>query len=503
LQIRNLARAEFLEPCETLGCTPYNTKCDIVGPNWTDAYEKMFPEMRRRLISFDPDMYSGDRWKMSRKEWVKHFNASMQRKRAQEAVNKHSEDMLYQKSTIFLKSDEVLAPKELNLFTHDDEPVTGLGVKARLVKAVDPTIQAFCCIGIDRAMKTLKTIWRDPFVFKNGWEVLLSVGSGKNAADLGQWFTESLDWVSYSPKRAAFIMAGDDTFFIANVPQPDGTTKLIFGEMDFSKYDRTQGIHALMYEMKILKMMKFSEETLVGLYGSITSPAVYEEKSLNFKKKIEMPVQRATGGPDTTFGNTLNNGTTIWSHFYDCHGTVRFDQIPKTQAQFGFESKYKQSDSFVGVTFLKGSWFPVGSEYVWLPLPSQAIKIGKILSNPLEIYKTDSVPEAWRKAAYSLAKGLGDIPFDYPILGDLVQFYLSVGIENDRLEKESFLKPQVTFIPGSMDPAFMSHFLLTRYGITDDEVQLFKQQLSAVRNCYPPILLPFNPLWPKLWSDYE
>jgi hypothetical protein len=389
-----------------------------------------------------------------------------------------------------LKSDEVLAPKDLGNGFY--------GIKPRLVKAVDPTIQAACCVPIDRAMKMLKTIWQEPFQFDNGWEVTFTVGSGKNGTELGTWFTEKYDWIMSRKKRAAIIIAGDDTFIMAN-----GPNGLIFAEIDFSKYDRTQGVHALLYEMKILHLFGMDPETAASLYNAITATAVYEEHSLEYKAPIHMPIQRATGGPDTTFGNTFNTSTSIFG-FFQYHDNIDFSLLPKFQSLFGFESKYKESSSFQGMTFLKGSWFPHGHRYIWLPLPSQAIKIGKILTNPLDIYKKSSTPEAWRKAAYSLAKGLGNIPFDYPILGDLVQYYLTIGIENDVLIKESVLKPEITEnLLDPLDLEFIYQFLADRYGITLDEVLLLKLQISQLQQVLPPVLLPSNSLWPKLWADYE
>lgn len=490
LNIRNRACAEFLQECELLGCTPWKTRCRVVGPCWTLAYKAMFPELRRRIRKADPaHSEKFDSWKMSRAEWINHFNASMQRERARQAVDKRSENIIYPKATIFLKSDEVLCPKMLD--------GGFMGLKSRLVKAVDPTIQAACCVSIDKAMKLLKTIWQDPFSFENGWQAYFSVGSGKNGEELGIWFTEKLDWVRLCPKRIAIIIAGDDTFFIANL-----NGELIFGEIDFSKYDRTQGIHALVFEMKVLHMFGMDKIVASYLLSAILSDAVYEDKSIQFSAKIKMPPQRATGGPDTTFGNTFHTAVTFFQYLY-VYDNPDFTDIPRFQSLFGFESKYKSSSSFMGMTFLKGSWFPVGHKYIWLPLPSQAIKVGKILTNPLDIYKHCSPPEAWRKAAYSLAKGVGHIPRDYPILGDLLFFYLQVGIENDHKLKENQMRPETVEFEGCLDPDFVYAFLEARYSISLEEVQCFQEQLRLVWTWNPPFLLPSSSIWPKLWLDYE
>jgi len=296
-------------------------------------------------------------------------------------------------------------------------------------------------------------------------------------------------------KRAAFIFAGDDTFFMFN------DKELVFGEVDFSKYDRTQGAHALRFEFDILLLLLCSPEVLSLLMQAIIAPAVYEEKSVDIKLKIHMPIQRATGGPDTTIGNSINNAFTTWGLFLN--SDVDIEDLPKLQASFGFESKFKVSSSFIGMTFLKGAWFPSGDRFVWLPLPSQAIKLGKILTDPRLIFPRDVPRVAWRKTAYALSQGVGKIPFEYPILGDLMRFYQLKGVETDIKLKENFFRAEVDELCTDLDLEVVYEFLNMRYGITFAEVESLRLTLKQLEHEELPILLPYNSVWAKLWSDYE
>lgn len=166
------------------------------------------------------------------------------------------------------------------------------------------------------------------------------------------------------------------------------------------------------------------------------------------------------------------------------------------------------SSTYAGVTFLKGSFFSNctnfgNTTFTWLPLPSQAIKLGKLLNDPCEIYKGDPPRIAWRKAAYALAQGVGTIPENYPILGDLMKFYRSKGIENDLKLKENQYRLEVDCQAEELDVEEFHSFLWDRYGISPEETDLLKEQLRALEKVDLPILLPFNSLWPKLWADYE
>ncbi|APG77848.1 RdRp [Xingshan nematode virus 2] len=73
-------------------------------------------------------------------------------------------------------------------------------------------------------------------------------------------------------------------------------------EVDFSKYDKSQGRVALKFELAILKMLGFPEELLatwsvMHVYTRLWSPAV--------KFKAEIFFQRKSGDAMTFFGNTL------------------------------------------------------------------------------------------------------------------------------------------------------------------------------------------------------
>jgi hypothetical protein len=500
LHSRNLAPAKYLARCEDKKELPrckmyqFNPLCKV-SCNWQKTHETVKEHMRPRVLNVVTEQsHIFEIWRMKRQDWVKHFGAAMQRVRAAEAVEMRKEGFVLpvkRRSTVFLKSDEVLCPK-------DDV----IPVKGRLIKAVHPTIQADCAVQIDMAMKKLKSCVQTPFQLRT-WNVLLSIGSGRNASSLSKWFTKAHYWCSYGSKRAAFIFAGDDTFFMVHREGSDW----LFGEIDFSKFDRTQGVHALTVEACWLYLFGVKLESIIKMNEAILADAVYEEKVLDFREKIKMPPQRATGGPDTTWGNTMNNIGVAMSFFIDRYpfmvDEVNLKDLPEWQARHGFESKYKDSPTFLGLTFLKGSFFPIEDYFVWLPLPSQAIKIGKIMTDPRVIYKGEVAQSAWCSAAYSLASGVGTIPRGYPILGPLIHFYLYKGIKNEKKLKENLYRAEFDMTIVVTDSTVFDEFLFNRYGITKEETLMFEAELEALYHVPFPILFSSNPLWSKLWLDYS
>lgn len=113
-----------------------------------------------------------------------------------------------------------------------------------------------------------------------------------------------------------------------------------------------------------------------------------------------------------------------------------FDTLGTVMLELGFVANAIVRPFGFQATFLKGWWMPDEEGRArWLPLPSQVIKLGKILTNPKEIYPREDSDTAWRMAAVSIAKGVGHVPFEYPILGPFLEKYRS--LEQEFSEKQS------------------------------------------------------------------
>jgi hypothetical protein len=231
---------------------------------------------------------------------------------------------------------------------------------------------------------------------------------------------------------------------------------------------------------------------------SICGVARFESKTLDLQLPIAMPIQRATGGPETTWGNTINNLSTVVGFFstqYPCD----INHLPVFQASLGFESKFKTSLLLTNMTFLKGAFFPCHDSFIWLPLPSIAIKIGKLMNHPCATFKTNDPELAWRQSAYSLAHGIGSVPRTYPILGTFLETLIRLSSPTDIVLHEFEHKTKTNETHGDREEFLL--FMHIRYGITECEILEVEHDLECVRRL--PCLLPSRVAWSKLHFDYE
>jgi len=370
--------------------------------------------------------------KMTLIEWIAHYNEAHKRARARQAVHEAAEAGVNYRNTLFLKGDEVIYPRGA---TYSN--VTGtLSIKARTITSVDTTVQATCAPELDMFFTQFKKcIERDSFILHQPRQtgpdyykiVKFAVGSGKNGAALNDWFMRSLEWVESQADASlpgtncrpdeviSCIVAGDDFFALAMIQG-----KLFLFENDFSKFDRTEGAHALFAELEVLMACGVPNQVVAVLAKTFMTKFSYQNRKLMVKQPCPMPLQRPTGGPNTTTGNSIVNiVSTLWSLKKGL--TLELDVM---QRKLGLLPKLQivEADGLdhFPSTFLKGWWV----DAFWVPLPSLVCKLGKILTDPCSIHKKIPSAEAWRRVAKAMALGVGTIPVEYPVLGPLLYRYL-------------------------------------------------------------------------------
>lgn len=475
---RNMGVMDFEELCKCVGMwSAEHSHCKL-AKHWRKSTDFMLRLLgERRHLWSDPE--DGKEY-LSVEEWIDNYSSASKRLRAKRAYESIEDGTINVTSDIFLKSDEVL-------FNKPD-------MKGRTVKAVHTTVQVLAAEEKDLAMRRLKMAFSEHFKVKD-YSVSFAVGSGRTPEEISVWFNTEMKRME-SDNSMAFIFAGDDTFFIVNLKG-----KLFYGEIDFSKYDRTQGKHALSAAIRIEHALGMAVETCDAMYCSYISSSKYEEKSLNYKARISMPVQRATGGPDTTIGNTINNMLSI---IHSLHRVETLEDIPRMQKEMGFQSKFFMDNELMGKTFLKGGFFLKKDQenFTWLPLPSQILKIGKIMTDPKLIFKHVGEKQARVLAAVGMAKGLGTVPINYPILGPFINMYLKIGFltfgdtdhlftsENLRFFKDEH-KMQLTE-NNQIDIDYAYGFMLARYGLERQEIEEFHELLHGIRDLPVVINHPIN-----------
>lgn len=373
------------------------TTC-VIGVEWRSAANWTREIIRATIGNLDMQVVP-----QKSLEWIRHFNGAAKKQRALDGVTQRNTGFIRKETNIFLKGDEVLYGRDGYM-------------KPRTVKALHPTVQASCYKEIAECMDRLKIFFNQNQVhYIRSWQVTFSIGSGKTSSQLNTWFQESKEWVETDNFRAAMIVAGDDFFAIVR-----NHDEIYYLENDFSKFDRTQGVHAQDAEALILGVLGMSEHIRYLLFSTMNLQPRYENKRLDYHRIFHMPPQRATGAPDTTIGNTINN---IISVIYALMRSNTFDNIAADQARLGLEAKLQRHLDPSHATFLKGWWLPCQDSYFWLPLPSQTIKMGKILTHPKQIFKHLPEDSAWRSAAKSMGCSYKNVPYHYPLFGALLQRY--------------------------------------------------------------------------------
>lgn len=440
-------------------CLPNELKRTIcpIGIEWRHAAHWMQAVIKTAI--FDIELSTVP---LSSKEWIAHFNGAAKKQRARDGIMQRNTGYLRKETSIFLKADEVLFGRDGVL-------------KPRTVKALHPTVQALAYKEVAMCMDRFKLIFNQDVIHRvRDWEFTCSVGSGKTSSELDDWFNTSLTWVTIHNNRAAMIYAGDD--FFAIVKQND---EVFYLENDFSKYDRTQGVHALDAEKQILMTLGMSEHVAYVLFQTMNLQPRYENKKLSHQQIMPMPFQRATGAPDTTIGNTINN---IMSVTYALMVDGHLDNLATTQANLGLEAKLQKHLVASEATFLKGWWLPFHDTYHWIPLPSQTIKLGKILTLPTTIFKHLSEDSAWRSAAKSMASSYKNVPLEYPLFGALLKRYSE--LEGEVRELIDFNPNDAHKIvidsPIHVDKYTARIYIHRRYGLTYEEIVDMETELATM-----------------------
>jgi len=159
----------------------------------------------------------------------------------------------------------------------------------------------------------------------------------------------------------------------------------------------------------------------------------------------------------------------------------------ENQNHLGFKTKITFHEDPIYATFLKGWWTPdIENHYRWLPLPSQLIKLGKVITNPVNVFPKDSILDAHAKMAKGIALSFSCVPDNYPLLGPFLKKYrelthIKVNAIDRHFHKIKMTGPQI-----SVDIACMFHKILKRYNLTTDE--LFEMQHELDRAPFPCVM---------------
>ncbi len=281
---------------------------------------------------------------------------------------------------VFLKTDELLLQS-------DDDSVR---MKGRPIVRVHPHLQMRVAPEIQVVSARLHADWAwewesDKWFDCGDWQLRITFASDATDLLLTQWAEDCDIWLRGRNRRAWLLVAGDDTLMFC-------FNKVRFVlEGDFSMYDQSESAGPLDMELTLAAKQGMSVEA-----GQLLATSYRAKYKLNGKfhrwivHHSHRPM-RATGGPDTTYGNSIVGGC-AWAILVNGGVLEKYAQedfsrlVELGMKSLGFKLKLKVVHDLESSSFLKGSWVVVGGRLHWGPLPSRILKLGKALVDPRTIY---------------------------------------------------------------------------------------------------------------------
>jgi len=269
------------------------------------------------------------------------------------------------------------------------------------------------------------------------------------------------------------VVSGDDgvtkSHRLASALVQLGALFTPFIELDGSQFDMSQKFHALKASGEFFKPLGMPARTWDFVMEICSMP--YKLVGDAFKITGENGYQLATG-VDLT--NLINGVPNLSNNIQLRLLPVRATNFVETAgASMGFKMTSSLEQHISNVTFLKGWWqlSKDGMSRTWVPLVSAVCKIGKT-ERPARLFSSTkkNAVEGLHMFAYAMARSMGTIPRDYPILGAALSAYDRLGLETRTVvsaSEDAWFKPTVE---GSVDRNEAIKSIVTRYGITQDDI---------------------------------
>jgi hypothetical protein len=235
-------------------------------------------------------------------------------------------------------------------------------------------------------------------------------------------------------------------------------------------YDQSQddgpNIAAFQFWMRKLLVEEVFITTFIDIF--VSEYFIARRSGRNLQVKGSGGVQLATGATITTILNSLNNIFMFCWCLERCK--VEKMDIEKFSKELGFTTKLRlHGTAFQRLTFLKGWWCPdlVHSRFLWLPLPSAVLKLGKFL-RPIKFFDVKNGPNGKTVCATMTSRSYAGVPRVYPVFGPFLGVMdrfscntLEVG-EGDFVN-ENYFKPTLdcTVV---LDLVLVEEMICERYG---------------------------------------
>jgi hypothetical protein len=377
-------------------------------------------------------------------------------------------EIISSKKTINLKWNETLSA---------NKNLRGIStLKPRAIQNLEPHVHALMAPYSRAYADILHNCFSPENVHSfEGKEVRIVFAAGYTGEQLTNLANELTDGIF------TVVVSGDDSIVSFGKYSRDGFP---FAEADQSQFDHTQ-------DDGPCKIFQGEVQKFLGLPDSFTRLA-YECCSSGYYARRGRLFVKGHGGTQMPTGITVTTSYNSFSTICFWLWWLKNEDLTVEQAgqQLGFKVKYFPRLTLEQATFLKGWWMKtVDDIYVWRPLPSACIKLGKMIRDPVEIThfvrngKKMKRPrdEAIAMCAYALASSYNTVGFDYPIFGAFLDVLRRFGRVStvrvlDLLENE---KP--TPSAGTLDWRLACEQIEERYGITISEIEEVSELFYQVK----------------------
>jgi hypothetical protein len=291
-----------------------------------------------------------------------------------------------------LPTTAALTPNTVDVFSKTDDLL--LKSKNRPIDNVHASIVVANGPYIDIASHRLKMSWDGNQVFNNfPVDVKPIAAYGCDPSELNIRLRRFVD----STTTVTFVVAGDDSILKLVYQRQCPFTKrwsqdVLYVEGDASKYDKSQGLGLLQIEYSYLAKFGVPPDVVASIHAMHEAPCRFrnpEDKTQTIV--VRGPPVRKTGGPDTTFGNSVIMGHVLAyaANYALQHVDPQADAMALQKslrdamtaflARVGLTMKFtKYSDNPYSVCFLKGFICPNidNTEIYWAPSVARVLKLG-------------------------------------------------------------------------------------------------------------------------------
>jgi hypothetical protein len=318
-----------------------------------------------------------------------------------QAVNFHCSEFKLDNIDIKVKCDESLLKCDLA------QEFLNRSCKPRIIMPVCTEFQIIIGPFLNMLSEYMKFEWfhQESRTFPClGRTYSLFYSPGHTVSDISVWFNKSL----HAVETLNIAAGGDDSLVVICLGG-----KVLFYEGDASQFDATQSIGPLQMECLVLERLGLQPGIVAQLKQTFCANLVarVQHKKLRSSKlkltRRKRPM-RNTGGPDTTFGNTL---VMLLASMFAYSRAIDIESVEAAYSFLGLRMKMHVFEEPESCSFLKG-WFTLDltqRQYHWNPLPSRILKMGKSLRNPQDIYPDVSASVAAKMFMNDVCYGINSM----------------------------------------------------------------------------------------------